>query len=135
MRYTILLLLIPLMTCAQIRYVPKKDCEPTQLFEILKIKENKSYYIVYAQRNDSLFKILSDKDKRDATLKKNRVKEKYELELIRIFPTDTLLGLPVAPNLGIKYILLKGNTSIGIEGKFHNAIYRAKNLDGLAIVK
>lgn len=134
MRCTILLLLFPLMTCAQIRYVPKKDCEPTQLFEILKIKENKSYYIVYAQRNDSLFKILSDKNKRDAALKEIRVKEKYELELIRIFPTDTLLGLPVAPNLGVKY-MLKDSTSIGIEGEFHNAIYRAKNLDGLAIVK
>lgn len=134
MRYTILLLLIPLMTCAQISYVPKKNSEPTLLFEIFKIKEKKSYYIVYAQRNDSLFKILSYKNKCVADLKEIRVKEKYELELIRIFPTDTLLGLPVAPNLGIKCIL-KDNTSIGIEGKFHNAIYRAKNLNGLAIVK
>lgn len=133
MKY-IFLLLIFFMSCTQIKNVPLKNYESTQLFEILKIKENKSYYIVYAQRNDSLFKILSDKNKRDAALKEIRVKEKYVLELIRIFPTDTLLGLPVAPNLGIKYIL-KDNTSIGIEGKFHNAIYRAKNLDGLAIVK
>ena len=67
--------------------------------------------------------------------KEIKVGGKYQLDLARIYPIDSIFGLPVAPNLGIKYIGLKGGVYISVEEKFYNTIYRAKNLDGLSKIE
>ena len=98
------------------------------LFKIKSIQDKGKFYIIYAKRNDSLFKILSDKVK--ANGKKIKVNHYYKLELKQIFPLDSIFGIAIAPNLGIRGFEYGGKT-VYIEQKSHNSIYRAKNLKGL----
>lgn len=58
------------------------------------------FYIIYAKRNDSLFKILSDLEVK-AIGEKNKVNHYYKLELKQIFPRDSIFGIAIAPNAGI----------------------------------
>ena len=98
------------------------------LFKIKSIKDKGEFYIIYAKRNDSLFKILSDKVK--ANGKKIKVNHYYKLELKKIFPRDSIFGIAIAPNAGIVGFDYGGKT-IYKEKKSHNKVYRAKNLKGL----
>ena len=98
------------------------------LFKIKSIQDKGKFYIIYAKRNDSLFKILSDKVK--ANGKKIKVNHYYKLELKKIFPRDSIFGIAIAPNAGIVGFDYGGKT-IYKEKKSHNKVYRAKNLKGL----
>lgn len=56
------------------------------LFKIKSIQDKGKFYIIYAKRNDSLFKILSD-PKVKANGEKIKVNHYYKLELKKIFST------------------------------------------------
>ncbi len=135
MKYIILSLLVSFISCAQTSDIVLQHENSTLLFKILKIRKKEPYYIIYAQRNDSVFKIISEKFGYGVDSKEIKVGGKYQLDLARIYPIDSIFGLPVAPNLGIKYIGLKGGVYISVEEKFYNTIYRAKNLDGLSKIE
>lgn len=98
------------------------------LFKIKSIKDKGEFYIIYAKRNDSLFKILSDKVK--ANGEKIKVNHYYKLELKQIFPRDSIFGIAIAPNAGIVGFDYGGKT-IYKEKRSHNIVYDAKNLNGL----
>ena len=98
------------------------------LFKIKSIQDKGKFYIIYAKRNDSLFKILSDKVK--ANGKKIKVNHYYKLELKKIFPRDSIFGIAIAPNAGIVGFDYGGKT-IYKEKRSHNIVYDAKNLNGL----
>lgn len=87
------------------------------------------FYIIYAKRNDSLFKILSD-PKVKANGEKIKVGRHYNLKLEKFFPLDSIFGIAIAPNAGIVGFDYGGKT-IYKEKKSHNTVYRAKNLKGL----
>lgn len=108
-----------------------REGEPnkTTLFKIKSIKDKGKFYIIYAKRNDFLFKILSAPKVR-ADGKKNKVNHYYKLELKKIFPRDSIFGIAIAPNAGIVGFDYGGKT-IYKEKKSHNIVYRAKNLKGL----
>ena len=99
------------------------------LFKIKSIQDKGKFYIIYAKRNDSLFKILSD-PKVKANGEKIKVNHYYKLELKNIFPRDSIFGIAIAPNAGIVGFDYGGKT-IYKEKKSHNKVYRAKNLKGL----
>lgn len=99
------------------------------LFKIKSIQDKGKFYIIYAKRNDSLFKILSD-PKVKANGEKIKVYHYYKLELKKIFPRDSIFGIAIAPNAGIVGFDYGGKT-IYKEKKSHNTVYRAKNLKGL----
>ena len=99
------------------------------LFKIKSIQDKGKFYIIYAKRNDSLFKILSD-PKVKANGEKIKVGRYYDLKLEKFFPLDSIFGIAIAPNLGIRGFDYGGKT-VYIEQKSHNSIYRAKNLNGL----
>ncbi len=99
------------------------------LFKIKSIQDKGKFYIIYAKRNDSLFKILSD-PKVKANGEKIKVNHYYKLELKKIFPRDSIFGIAIAPNAGIVGFDYGGKT-IYKEKKSHNKVYRAKNLKGL----
>ncbi len=101
----------------------------TTLFKIKSIQDKGKFYIIYAKRNDSLFKILSD-PKVKANGEKIKVNHYYKLELKKIFPRDSIFGIAIAPNAGIVGFDYGGKT-IYKEKKSHNIVYRAKNLKGL----
>ena len=99
------------------------------LFKIKAIKDKGKFYIIYAKRNDSLFKILTD-PKVKANGEKIKVNHYYKLELKKIFPRDSIFGIAIAPNAGIVGFDYGGKT-IYKEKRSHDIVYRAKNLNGL----
>jgi len=108
--------------------------EITSLYKIKKIKNERSFYTINAVRNDSIFKIISYSDTLVVSnCEKIEAGNEYVLELKKIFPTDSLLGKTVAPNLGIKRYVVDNGKSVLLEKRFHNKIYTALNLNGLCI--
>lgn len=99
------------------------------LFKIKSIKDEKEFYIIYAKRNDSLFKIVSKLEGR-TNGEKIKVGRHYNLKLEKFFPLDSIFGIAIAPNAGIRGFGY-GEKSVYIERKSHNSLYRAKNLKGL----
>jgi len=106
----------------------------TSTYMINKIKDEKSFYIIYAVRNDSTFKIISyNSDAQSLGCKNIKVGKSYLLDLKVLFPSDSLFGKPVAPNLGIKGYRINAEKVIIVEKRFHNRIYSALNLSGLCV--
>ena len=102
----------------------------TTLFKIKSIKDKREFYIIYAKRNDSLFKIVS-KLEGGANGEKIKVGRHYNLKLEKFFPLDSIFGIAIAPNAGIRGFGYYGEKTVYIERKSHNSLYRAKNLKGL----
>ncbi len=103
-------------------------------YKIMKIKKEKSCYIIYALRNDSTFKIISKVDNTNMVDGEEiKLGNNYILNLKKIFPSDSLLGKPVSPNLGISGYGVDNGHLIMLEKKSHNTIYRALNISGLCI--
>ena len=131
----------------------------TSMYRIKKIVDEETFFIIYAVRNDSTFKIISDAvgplsrlciDKNDSTFKivsvavedsttdfdgeKIRVGKSYTLDLKKTFP-----GAMDPPNPGIRGIGIGiGNgkfATIDVEKKSHYALYFARNLNGLYLKK
>jgi hypothetical protein len=97
-------------------------------FKILKIKNKESFYILYAQRNDSIFKIFSSKNISSEYCEKIKKNGLYNLSLKKILPPDSILGIPYHSNLGVRTEWDKY-----IKKKYHYRVYNANNLDGLCI--
>ena len=85
--------------------------------------------IFYKLEGEDKFKTVS-KLKRKANGEKIKVGRYYDLKLEKFFPRDSIFGIAIAPNLGIRGFDYGGKT-VYIEQKSHNSIYRAKNLKGL----
>lgn len=98
--------------------------EVNSMYKIKKVKNEKSFYIIYAVRNDSTFKIISNIENANAlgceTIKAGKA---YVLDLKVVFPTDSLFGKPVAPNLEIRGYEVSNRKIVKIEEKSHNTIY------------
>ena len=109
--------------------------EKSALYRIKRIMNaGESDYIIYAERNDSTFKIVSAVDSTKASGSEQiRTGHYYSLDLKVTFPLDSLFGKAIAPNLGVIRIINKENVVIEIEKKSHNKIYFALNLNGLFI--
>jgi hypothetical protein len=132
----ILSVMLLLIACSATRgnKISLNNREITLLYKIKKIKNEKSFYTIYAVRNDSIFKIISYSDNIVVSnCEKIKVGNEYLLELKKIFPSDSLLGKTVAPNLGIKRYGIDNGKSVILEKKSHNKIYTALNLNGLCI--
>ena len=127
-----------LVACSTIRSNQSSlnDREIALLYKIKKIKTEKSFYTIYAVRNDSTFKIISNVNNTAIfDCEKITAGKSYILELKVIFPTDSLFGKPVAPNLGIRGYSVNNGEVIMLEAKSHNRIYTSLNLRGLCIEK
>ncbi|MDR2037602.1 MAG: hypothetical protein LBQ60_06735 [Bacteroidales bacterium] len=106
-----------------------------KMYEIKKIKEEKSLYIIYAIRNDSLFKILTEKICPEITYC-NKIKrgKSYNLDLHITFPTKTILGKTVTGDFYSRVVGLSYKEDIiKPEKKSHNTLYIADNLKCLCI--
>lgn len=112
------------------------------LYKILRIKTNGDYYIIHAQRNDSLFKIIS---------KRVQVDKNHNLELLKkgeyyyfVFgdakhkdnkdKVEPLSGVANYLDVQNKYVFIDGDTKIKFTKRFHCRIYITKNLMGLYYV-
>lgn len=134
----ILLLIAVLIACSTTRdsQVSLNNRETTSLYQIQKIKNENSFYIIYAVRNDSIFKIVSNIDNINSfNCEKIKAGNSYILNIKVLFPSDTLFGKPVAPNLGIRGYSINNGKVVMLENESHNKIYTALNLNGLCINK
>lgn len=100
------------------------------LYKVTKIKSDKNVYIIEASRNDSIFKILSEKNlKREEECNKIKKNYHYNFTLKKLFPLDNSSGSLVSMVEKYEY----NGTIVKIERKYHSSIYMAPNLKGLCI--
>lgn len=118
----------------QSKFAYSDDTE-SSLFKVKKIETEKHLYIIYAERNDSTFKIISDRDVDEffdcEKIMKNNY---YNLKLSIIFPINSFRGKNFMENLGISRFSYKGD-NVKIEKKSHNKLYVVENLKGLCLEK
>jgi hypothetical protein len=83
---------------------------------VKKIKSKKSWYVIYAMRNDSLYKIVSDKVKhQDRKCNQIVVGEKYDLILKSNIPEVNGIKLMPINYLDVKTIFSPGQSVWSIE--------------------
>jgi hypothetical protein len=105
------------------------------LYKVLKIKTIGDYYVIHAQRNDSLFKIVSKK----VEIKKPRLEVLREGKYYNFSfgnednDTTKLEAKPLVGNanyLHVKKSRFWGDTKIKFTKRFHYLIYTTKDLIG-----
>lgn len=129
-----------LLSCVCIHYLSSayildKGVQEQNMYEITKIKNKKTFYIIYAERNDSIFKIITEK-KMHNTSKCFKIKKgkRYNLNLEIIFPVDHYPLLKTKGPINFLDITYTYNKKpVALEKKCHYKIYRANNLNGLCI--
>lgn len=109
------------------------DANKNDFYKVNKIIEEQSYYIIYLQRNDSTFKIISDITNVLSNCKKIKIGEKYKLILNKTAPIDSFGKISIIPNLGVTGMEMPDGSIVTFEEKSHYSIYRTKNLIGLCI--
>ena len=133
MKHYFLPILLLISSCLSLHKTDNycNKCNGCSAYKIKKIRKKSGYYIIYAARNDSVYKIISEnktvKTSYTDTIKVGRC---YLLDLRVIFPPDTLFGIPVAPNLGITGLAVCDDI-VNIDNKTHNKLYCVKGLNGL----
>ncbi|MDR2037078.1 MAG: hypothetical protein LBQ60_04065 [Bacteroidales bacterium] len=136
MKYLLLLFIVFICySCKSVEPISKN--EEQSFYKIKNIKKEKFYYIISAVRNDSLFKIIQDRDPSEIGNCSNiKPGKKYKLELKIFFPPDSIFGIPVTGDYStrVRSVGLKGIT-IKISERYHDRLYLAKNLKGLCIIK
>lgn len=123
-KYSIILFVIISLSCSQTKHINSIDKNGSEAI-MYKIKETYNYElfdIIYAQKNDSVFKIISLKDTIISNLKPLEIGKKYLLDLVRIYPDynneKTKIGA-------------KDSCLMSIEKKSHFSLSYATNLNGL----
>ena len=121
------------LSCSFLKQTSMESASKSNLFKIKRIDNYRKYHILFAERNDSIFKIITTKDTINTlNYEKFCVGRKYNLDLKVIFPTDSLFGIKVMPNSGIKGIIMEDGI-INVEKRSHYKLYEADNLKGLYI--
>lgn len=107
------------------------------LYKVLKIKTTGDYYVIHASRNDSLFKIISEKVSRDVNPPEVLLKKGRYYAFVFRNKDHATTNPDAEPLLGnISYLHVKtskfwGDTKIKFSKRFHNRMYTTKNLNGL----
>ena len=102
-------------------------------YRIYKIDSVNTYYVIYAKKMDSIFKIISPKV-RNTGCSKITVGKIYKLNLYSLL---FVKGKPVIP-ANLLYQLsgwsVDDSTTINFEGDSIRNLYQAKNLKGLCLI-
>ena len=109
------------------------------LYNIVGIKKRGDYYVIRAQRNDSLFKIVSAIVSLDnySNLQQIRIGNKYKFTWGFIDKDSSYIVEPLVGNssyLHVKKSLYWGDSKIKFTKRFHNRLYSTRNLFGLYYV-
>lgn len=111
------------LSCSQTKRIfsINRNASEDVIYKIKEIYTRDLFDIIYAQKNDSLFKIISLKDTIMPNLPSLEVGKKYKLDLIQIYPDfnneKTKLGAT-------------DSCLIGIEKRSYWSLYSATNLNG-----
>lgn len=135
MKYYIILIVLLCASCSQTKNIVQGN--QSLLYRITKIKKEKSIFIIYAERNDSLFKIVSENNKKNIlNCEEIRKGEYYNLKLDVIYPVEyyPLLGIKGSGNF-LDVVFTINNIAVPLEEKSHYKLYKAENLNGLCAIK
>ena len=138
MRITIILILTIICSCRNSKNVSSTD--KVGLFKIIKVGSLNNWHIIYATKNDTLFKIVSKKEKNvDSNCNKINGGQYYNLKIhSRKENPPEINGIKLSPvnYIDITCYSFDANTSICIEPKKGiYDLYFAENLKGLCLEK
>ena len=122
------------LSCCSVTQTNGSKWTDQDLYRIDKIKKRSSFYEIIATRHDSLFKIVSDVNLKKVEGTKIIKHHYYHLNLIKIFPTDSLLGYQRAASCIVKGFAVTSTDFVEVDEKTHNCIYISENLSGLVLI-
>lgn len=129
-----ILLCVVFFSLSNVYGYEKKD----SLYKIMKIDTTKEYYIIHAEKNDSLFKIISKKvafnNEKDLKVIKKGNYYYFNFKNNKNSKEGNLVPLTgIINNLDIKnnHTFIDGNTKIKLTKRFHYRLYTTKNLIGI----
>jgi hypothetical protein len=137
-----LFLYIVLLSCTNSKNVQSKIdthsnmISDSSLYKIYRIDSLNSYYLVYAKRKDTFYKIVSKKEEIINSIKIKNGGE-YELKLNSIWTKDIMVGgVNVSPSVtpNVTCLSFDDSTKICIERDSINDLHQAANLRGLYMV-
>lgn len=111
--------------------------ENKNLYEVYKIDSINEYYLIYAKRGDSLFKIVSKKEAADKQ-QERMVHKSYPLKLhSRRENLPTIGGIKLEPvnYLDVECFAYDKSTTICIERDSINDLHYAENIKGKYFIK
>lgn len=125
-KYVFLLVLLTGISCKSLRYSQRNV--NSELFTVEKIVKRKDLYIIEANRNDSIFVVISTLGNtgkaNNRQIKKNH---QYDLALKKIYPSDNLVSYAEASFFEI------GKARVRLNQRNRWSVYVATNLNGLYI--
>jgi hypothetical protein len=106
----------------------------TYEYKIKKIENHKNFYIIYASRNDSLFKIIADKEDSVSCSYCEKIHRGgwYKLNL-RDKNRQEFDGGYINDYLAIRLIYF--GEYVPLEKRSHNRIYWVDNLEGMQLIQ
>jgi len=105
------------------------------LYKVYKIDSVNSYYLIYAKKNDSLYKIVSKKDSVNCS-NKIRLNNNYSFMLHSLLAKSRIGNVSIDPkNMNVNCFAFDKETFICLEGDSIKDIYHADNVKGLCFIK
>ena len=104
-------------------------------FEVIKIDSIENKYLIYVQKNDSVFEIVSKKNERINYCTEIIVGNKYELHLESYFKNLIIDGSDLSPKniQNVTHYVIEG-TGIKLESECRRELFYTNNIKGLCYV-
>ncbi len=138
MRYFFGLIIIILASWSASKPVKDRNrsSEPEPSYQVYKIDSINNWYLIYAKKGDSLYKIVSKKALVDVCNKKVQVSNRYNFQLHSSIYGYTIGGKRMMPqnSLLVTCFSFDKATTICIERDSINDLHYSDNLKGLCII-
>jgi hypothetical protein len=112
------------------------DAQNTTPYKVYKIDSINNFYLIYARRSDSLYKIVS---KKEGVENCNRIRENgmYDFKLHAHSENRTIGGAKILPqnSLLVNCFSYDDSTKICLERDSINDLHYAENIRGLCFIK
>jgi len=125
-----------LISCVSVSLNTRTQIENLSL-EVYKIDSINSWYLIYARRNDSLFKIVSNKHDSISYQDAERILlyHFYKFKIESTTDHRKINGHEVLPQQNINCFAYDLETRICFEGDSIRSLYMASNIKGLYFIK
>jgi len=137
MKYILILLAIVLIACSSTKENRQRSVSENKLlYKVYRIDSINSYYLIYAKRKDSLYKIVSKKAV-DVSSDKIVINKNYEFKLISSLLNRRIGNTVILPqnSLLVDCFYYDNTTKICLEGDSIRDLYHADNIKGIYFIK
>lgn len=134
MKLFFLLITINFFSCSNLRNSTKEN-HYQHIYQITKIDSINNWYIIYANKQDSIFKIVSGKARCKSPKNKLKIGNCYNFSMYSIWRAPIKIGeLTIANYPDTRGFSLDKETVVFMEDSIHD-LCSTKNLKGLCYVK